>query len=168
MIGKTTQHGLTKATMWLLVVSLSFPSLAPASCGCRGTSDGDADVSRCSADRTDGCCQTLTTSHACCHKCGETAPSCCSRPDAACSSDGTCTCGANCTCGHSPTPEPPAVPANQEQTPREQVVSAQWDLSTSVPVDTAASNATVVGENVESAVPATSPERCSLLSRFTL
>ena len=175
MIGKTAQHGLTKATMWLLVASLSFPSLAPASCGCGESSGSDSDMSCCSADRTSSegskcgrCCQTSTTSNECCHEYGETTPSCCSRSDVSYSSDGGCKCGTNCTCGHAPVPEPPAVPANQEQTPREQIASAQLDLATSLPVDAAVNNATVVGEVFEFTGPTTSPERCSLLSRFTL
>jgi hypothetical protein len=95
--------------------------------------------------------------------------SCCaSRAGEADSLAKKCTCGAACSCGHGQIPEPPAVPSNQQQTPRGQVAAAQVDLATSLPVDGAASGGVLAGENCEFIGQATSSERCSLLSRFTL
>lgn len=177
MTRRTAQHGLTRATIWLVAVSLSFPSLAPASCGCQAASGDTSDISCCSAKRPasasiedSGCCRTPeSTCKHCCHDRVSAKSSCChSQTDGAGSLNGKCTCGASCSCGRGPVPEPPAVPASQEQTPREQVTAAQVGLATCLPSDGAVSNGNSAGEICEFAGPATSSERCSLLSRFTL
>ena len=177
MIGKTAHRGLTRATIWLMAVLLSFPSLAPASCGCGatlgGTSDDSCRSAKCPPPGGIGhipCCQTSKNTRTCCCQKPVAATSSCSgsHTAGAGSSEGKCSCGGNCSCDRGPTPQPPAVPVGQEQSPREQIAAAQVELATVLPSDGAVDHGIVADEICEFVGPATSTERCTLLSRFTL
>ena len=178
MSRKTTQHGLTKATIWLMAASLFFPSLSPASCRCKTASTGDSGSACCTAtsppssprSERHSCCQSTTVRRKnCCDKgIDETSCCCSSNADATDSPGGKCECGEACSCGRAHTPEPPAVPPSQQQSPREQVAGVHVDFAASLPSHGAVGGA-VAGRSIcEFATPATSTERCTLLSRFTL
>lgn len=165
MVARLLHRRISRVAACLAALMLTLPAPLPPACGCSLANLSGKDSERTRAEKPS------SARKACCDSHGPTInsqPCCCSSvPPGRTSAQ--CKCGPSCACSQDQVPDPPAGPVNQRSATPEQESAAQATVSATslpAPADAVGSKADRVRDCIGR--PATSLERCILLSCFTL
>ncbi len=176
MVTRLLHRRISRIAACLAALMLTLPVPVAPVCGCSLDNLSGEHSERPRAEESssvrNACCDshgTATIKSACCDLRDSERPSCCSSVlsgrTSAQRSDGSCNCGPSCACSQDQVPDPPTGPVNQTSATGEQAAAAS---ATSLPAQGDAGGSQMERRQGCTGGPATSLERCILLSCFAL
>jgi hypothetical protein len=176
VVARLLHRRISRIAACLAALMLTLPAPLPPACGCGLANVAGKHSEQTHAEKSNParkvCCDshgTTISKSVCCRLRDNGQPCCCgSVPPGRASAQ--CNCGPSCSCRQDhQVPDPPAGPVNQSSTAGEQVSAAQAGVS-AIPLPAQADVGGSRMERVQDRIggPATSLERCILLSCFTL